>query len=188
MVRRFYKIASFLFFLLPTLVCSQQINHLGVYDGIRSGAVRAFEKDTLGYMWIGTSQGLNRYSGYQFKNYDNFLTSGVVDIISKNGNLFVLGTKGELLQYNYQQDSFTSILNLKDTKFLSFELINHHTIIIGLQQGLIIYDLKSKQSSKVLHSNSKFNRRIRVHKNQIYIALGISQEYSNISFLTRASE
>ena len=121
-------------------------------------------------MWIGTSQGLNRYSGYQFKNYDNFLTSGVVDIISKNGNLFVLGTKGELLQYNYQQDSFTSILNLKDTKFLSFELINHHTIIIGLQQGLIIYDLKSKQSSKVLHSNSKFNRRIRVHKNQIYIA------------------
>ena len=106
MVKRFYKIASLLFFLLPILVCSQQINHLGVYDGIRSGAVRAFEKDTLGYMWIGTSQGLNRYSGYQFKNYDKFLTSGVVDIISKNGNLFILGSKGELLQYNYQQDSF----------------------------------------------------------------------------------
>ena len=170
MIRRFLFLSRFLFFFIPFLIFGQQIKHLGVYDGIRSGAVRAFEKDTLGYMWIGTSQGLNRYSGYQFKNYDNFLTSGVVDIISKNGNLFVLGTKGELLQYNYQQDSFTSILNLKDTKFLSFELINHHTIIIGLQQGLIIYDLKSKQSSKVLHSNSKFNRRIRVHKNQIYIA------------------
>ena len=90
MVRRFYTIASLLFFLLPILVCSQQITHLGVYDGIRSGAVRAFEKDTLGYMWIGTSHGLNRYSGYQFKNYDKFLTSGVVDIISKNGNLFIL--------------------------------------------------------------------------------------------------
>ena len=170
MVRRFYTIASLLFFLLPILVCSQQITHLGVYDGIRSGAVRAFEKDTLGYMWIGTSQGLNRYSGYQFKNYDKFLTSGVVDIISKNGNLFILGTKGELLQYNYQQDSFESILSLKDLKFLSFELINQHTIIIGLRQGLIIYDLKSKNLSKVLHPKSMFNRSIKVHENKIYIA------------------
>ena len=189
MVRRFYKIASFLFFLLPILVCSQQINHLGVYDGIRSGAVRAFEKDTLGYMWIGTSQGLNRYSGYQFKNYDKFLTSGVVDIISKNGNLFILGSKGELLQYNYQQDSFASILNLKDLKFLSFELINDHTIIIGLQQGLIIYDLKSKNLSKVLHPKSMFNRSIKVHENKIYIAstkgINIYNYYQSINELVK---
>ena len=89
MVRRFFYIIALLFFLLPTQVSSQQIKHLGVYDGIRSGAIRAFQKDTLGYMWIGTSQGINRYSGYQFKNYDKFLTSGVVDIISKNGNLFI---------------------------------------------------------------------------------------------------
>ena len=170
MVRRFFYIIALLFFLLPTQVSSQQIKHLGVYDGIRSGAIRAFQKDTLGYMWIGTSQGINRYSGYQFKNYDKFLTSGVVDIISKNGNLFILGSKGELLQYNYQQDSFKSILNLKDLKFLSFELINQHTIIIGLQQGLIIYDLKSKNLSKVLHPNSMFNRRVKVHENKIYIA------------------
>ena len=189
MVRRFYKIASFLFFLLPILVCSQQINHLGVYDGIRSGAVRAFEKDTLGYMWIGTSQGLNRYSGYQFKNYDKFLTSGVVDIVSKNGNLFILGSKGELLQYNYQQDSFASILNLKDLKFLSFELINDHTIIIGLQQGLIIYDLKSKNLSKVLHPKSMFNRSIKVHENKIYIAstkgINIYNYYQSINELVK---
>ena len=136
--RRFFFIFRFLVFFITFSLFGQQIKHLGVYDGIRSGAVRAFEKDSLGYMWIGTSQGLNRYSGYQFKNYDKFLSSGVVDIISKNGNLFILGSKGELLQYNYQQDSFASILNLKDLKFLSFELINDHTIIIGLQQGLIL--------------------------------------------------
>ena len=170
MIRRFLFVSRFLFFFFPIFIFGQQIKHLGIYDGVRSGAVRAFEKDTLGYMWIGTSQGLNRYSGYQFKNYDKFLTSGVVDIISKNGHLFVLGTKGELLQYNYQQDSFTSILNFKDTKFLSFELINYRTIIIGLQQGLLLYDLESKSCSKILHSNSMFNRRIQIHKNQIYIA------------------
>jgi len=170
MMRCFVYLVRFLFFLLPIFVFGQQIKHLGVYDGIRSGAVRAFEKDTLGYMWIGTTQGLNRYSGYQFKNYDKFLTSGVVDIISKKGNLFVLGSKGQLLQYSYPQDTFKEILNYKDLKFLSFGLINQHTIIIGLQQGLLIYDLASKNLSEVLFSNTMFNRKIQVKGNQIYVA------------------
>ena len=170
MMRCFINVVRFLFFFLPILASGQQIKHLGVYDGIRSGAVRAFQKDTLGYMWIGTSQGLNRYSGYEFKNYDKFITNGVIDIISKNGNLFVLGSKGELLQYSYQHDRFKKLLNFKDLKFLSFDLINQHTIIIGLQQGLLIYNLESKNLSKVLFSNTLFNRSIRVNGNKIYVA------------------
>ena len=126
----------------------QQIKHLGAYDGIKSGAVRAFAKDTLGYMWIGTAQGLNRYSGYDFKSYNKYTTNSIVDISSKKGNLFVLGSKGELLQYQYQKDSFKSILNIKNSNFLCFEQINDNIIIIGLQHGLLIYDLKAKKSSR----------------------------------------
>lgn len=170
MRRFFFYIFCFLLFSPLFLIHGQQIKHLGVYDGIRSGAVRAFEKDTLGYMWIGTSQGLNRYSGYQFKNYDKFLTSGVVDIISKNGKLFILGSKGELLEYQYEQDSFRSILNIKSLKFLSFELINDNTLIIGLQQGLLIYDLKSEKLSELLYTKTLFNRRIHVKQNQVFVA------------------
>ena len=170
MMRRFFYIIALLFFLLPSEVYGQQIKHLGAYDGIRSGAVRAFQKDTLGYMWIGTSQGLNRYSGYQFKNYDKFLTSGVVDIINKNGNLFVLSSKGELLQYQYEQDRFKSILNLKYRNFLCFKQINDNTIIIGLKSGLLIYDFKSKKLSKVFYPKTFFNRQIHVKQNKVYVA------------------
>lgn len=170
MRRPFFYIFRFLLFFLPFLIHGQQIKHLGIYDGIRSGAVRAFEKDTLGYMWIGTSQGLNRYSGYGFKNYNKFLTNGVVDIISKNGNLFILGSKGELLQYQYEQDSFKTILNIKPLKFLSFELINETTLVIGLQYGLLIYDLKSEKLSELLYPKTLFNRRIHVKQNQVFVA------------------
>ena len=168
--RRFFFIVRFLVFFIPFSLFGQQIKHLGVYDGISSGAVRAFEKDSLGYMWIGTSQGLNRYSGYQFKNYDKFLSSGVVDIISENGNLFVLGAKGELLKYSYEQDTFKQILALKNVKFLSFKILNSTTIIIGLQKGLLVYDLESKSLSKILHYNAMFNRRIHLKENKIYVA------------------
>ena len=115
--RCFNSVLSILLFFFFSF--GQQIKHLGVYDGIRSGAVRTFEKNTLGYMWIGTSQGLNSYSGYEFKNYNpQAITNGVVDIVSKNEYLFVLGAKGCLLQYLYEQDSFKTVLILKDLNFL----------------------------------------------------------------------
>merc|ERR1712070_575945 len=125
MAKLFFKITCFFYlFSFSVLLYGQQIKHLGVYDGISSGAVRAFQKDTLGYTWIGTSQGLIRYSGYEFKNYNAFLTNGVVGIICQNSKLFVLGTKGTLLEYEYEQDRFKEILNLEGLKFLSFEQIN----------------------------------------------------------------
>lgn len=170
MVKHFIKLVYFLLFFLPVILFGQQIKHLGVDAGISSGAVRAFEKDTLGYVWIGTSQGLIRYSGYKIKNYSTFLTNGVVGIISNRGKLLVLGAKGTLLSYQYEQDRFKKLLNLEGLKFLSFEQINERTLIIGLQKGLLIYDLTTEKLSKVLYSKTRFNRKIHVKKNQIYVA------------------
>lgn len=166
----FFVIARFVLIFLPLSLFGQQIKHLGVYDGFLSGAVRTFEKDTLGYMWIGTSQGLNRYSGSKFKNYNQFLNNGVVDIISKDENLLVLSSTGELFQYLYDQDSFKNILNLKKLNFLCFELINDNTLVIGLQYGLLVYNFKSNKLSKVLYPKITFNRKIHVKNNKIYVA------------------
>ncbi|MFB1039676.1 MAG: hypothetical protein QMC35_04395, partial [Polaribacter sp.] len=163
---------SILFVLIffSSLIHGQQIKHLGVYDGISSGAARAFEKDSLGYMWIGTSQGLNKYSGHEFKRYDTYVSDGVEDIINIAGNIFVLGSKGQLLKYQYEQDNFKSILSLKNFNFLSFELLNDHTLVIGLKSGLLIHDLESNKTSKLRHSKTRFNRKIHVRDSKVYAA------------------
>ena len=36
--------------LSPFLLTGQQISHLGPFEGIGNGAVRAFAKDSMGYM------------------------------------------------------------------------------------------------------------------------------------------
>ena len=36
--------------LSPLLLTGQQISHLGPFEGIGNGAVRAFAKDSMGYM------------------------------------------------------------------------------------------------------------------------------------------
>ncbi len=45
-------------------------DHLSVEDGLVGGAVQAIVEDRQGFMWFGTQQGLNRYDGYSFRNYD----------------------------------------------------------------------------------------------------------------------
>ena len=170
MKNQIYKTILFVLIFSSSLTHGQQIKHLGVYDGISSGAVRAFEKDSLGYMWIGTSQGLNRYSGHEFKTYDAYVSNGVEDIINVAGNIFVLGSKGQLLQYQYKQDNFKSILSLKNLNFLSIEPLNDHTLVIGLESGLLIHDFKSNKTSKLRHPKTRFNREIHLRDSEVYVA------------------
>ena len=170
MKNQIYKTILFVLIFSSSLTHGQQIKHLGVYDGISSGAVRAFQKDSLGYMWIGTSQGLNRYSGYEFKTYDAYVSDGVEDIINIAGNIFVLGSKGQLLQYQYKQDNFKSILSLKNLNFLSIEPLNDHTLVIGLESGLLIHDFKSNKTSKLRHPKTRFNREIHLRDSEVYVA------------------
>ncbi len=40
---------------------------LGIGDGLRSNSVTRLLADSRGYLWIGTSQGLNRYDGHEVK-------------------------------------------------------------------------------------------------------------------------
>ena len=40
---------------------------LGIRDGLRSNSVTSLLADSRGYLWIGTSQGLNRYDGHEVK-------------------------------------------------------------------------------------------------------------------------
>jgi len=46
-----------------------RFNHLGVEDGLSHSLVSAMVEDTLGYIWFGKQDGLNRYDGYNFRTY-----------------------------------------------------------------------------------------------------------------------
>ena len=45
------------------------IINLNVNSGLASNEVTCIVQDNLGFMWFGTTNGLCRYDGYQFKTY-----------------------------------------------------------------------------------------------------------------------
>src|SRR5258705_13815966 len=69
-----------------------------VEDGLVSNPVRCIFQDSKGFMWIATWEGLSKYDGHKFTNYNtaNGLTYNMVNDIyeSPDGKLYLAENNG----------------------------------------------------------------------------------------------
>jgi len=106
-----------------------KFKHLTTDEGLSSNTVSDIIKDSTGYLWIATDDGLNRFDGYNIKIYKpdalnvNSIQSKVIEklYIDKNNN-FWIGTYGAGLSrfdkknetfYSYTANNSASILYIK---------------------------------------------------------------------------
>ena len=53
----------------PSLALDEiRFNRLGVRDGLSSNEISCVLRDRNGFMWFGTTSGLNRFDGYEFRH------------------------------------------------------------------------------------------------------------------------
>jgi len=96
-----------------------------VDNGLSHNSIRSLAQDSTGYIWIGTEYGLNRYNGYEFKQYLHVpedSTSISFPIITSlhvtaNGTLWV-GTVRGICVYNPKRDCFERLPTLDGGKEL----------------------------------------------------------------------
>jgi len=100
---------------LSLRLCGQtyQIERIGTDKGLSQGSVYAMLKDSRGFMWFGTQDGLNRYDGHHFNVYysdtdqPTTLHGGFVNsmIEAPNGDLWI-GTDYGLNLYQRSTNDF----------------------------------------------------------------------------------
>lgn len=96
-------------------VQDRYFRNISVDKGLSQSSVFAIQQDTLGFIWIGTQDGLNRYDSKGFKvyrpikNIKNSLQSYYIRSLftDHKGQLWVGGNQG-ISVYNYNTDSFTN--------------------------------------------------------------------------------
>ena len=107
---------------LLTIICIQclsafaQTQHFYTSDQLSSNQISTICQDKVGYVWIGTEYGLNKYDGYRFTNYlrdkDNpaSISSNTISYLfcDSKGNLWV-GTQKGLDWYDAANDQFRHI-------------------------------------------------------------------------------
>ena len=151
-----------------------EIKHLGTEHGLSSGFVNDFEIDSLGYMWMATNNGLNRYSGYEIRKYslDAIATGGnqIIDLIRHNGDLIAVSRGGFIYKYRYNFDDFILLNDGFERNFISSCLVQNKYIAIGLTNGLLVYDIAKNIFSEIFYSNIRYNRHLVVRNNKLYAA------------------
>ncbi|MEQ8702919.1 MAG: two-component regulator propeller domain-containing protein [Phaeodactylibacter sp.] len=89
------------------------IEHFTPADGLAAEKVISVAQDTMGYIWIGTQDGLHRYDGYELRLYQHdpedslSLSDNIIEkiYVDQSGTLWA-GTWNGLNRYDPRTDSF----------------------------------------------------------------------------------
>lgn len=92
-----------------------QFQQLTMEDGLSNNRVFSIIQDRIGFMWFGTSDGLNRYDGYEFKvfrsdpNDSTSISNNSIETLCEDSNSNIwIGTKdGILNKYNPITERFS---------------------------------------------------------------------------------
>jgi ligand-binding sensor domain-containing protein len=107
-------------FLIPGVASAQTPNYLfyntGEKNGLSSNFVYAILKDSRGFMWAATHNGLNRYDGHHFYPFharqsdSSFVNNSIFDICEdKEGNIWGATGSG-IFRYNVTRNTFRNYI------------------------------------------------------------------------------
>ena len=129
-------------------------------DGLPTNQIYALCQDRKGFLWIGTSNGLVRYDGYDFKKYTHdqankksLSNNAVYKIFEDSFGFLWIGTAGGLNKFNSAKQTFTHYTyNSADQHSLSSDRISaiyedkDRNLWIGTNEGgLNKFDIERQQ-------------------------------------------
>lgn len=119
--------------------------HLGVSDGLSQVCIFSIYQDELGAVWLGTSEGLNRYNGKDVKIFrpsqgNDGLTNNEINKLcgDKNGRIYIR-SGNDLIKFELYKERFTC-LRRNDVRDL---FCKDDTLWVSCKSGIYYYTKES---------------------------------------------
>ena len=111
----------------------QHFEHLSIAQGLSSNDVTALLQDHLGFLWIGTSNGLNRYDGqdvirffHSYHDSNSVAGDDILRLAEINRKYIFIATTHGLSIYNLQTSTFqNSLVQLSSNVSMSGHYISN---------------------------------------------------------------
>ncbi|GAA4888009.1 two-component regulator propeller domain-containing protein [Flaviramulus aquimarinus] len=162
-MRYFY----FLFFFLITNGLNAQTikpvdtlnsNYFGQKQGLLQLNIKGMALDDLGYLWVGTEDGLHKFNGYEFKAYlhnPNDTTSikddHIRSLLFTKDTLWAATNTNGITNFIPSKNTFSNLsLNSKDvnTSYKVLKLGKQH-LLFSVKNNIIIYDRHTKKTKLI---------------------------------------
>lgn len=167
MTRAFKLISFFLICLCAIQAAASDswvtFRHIGLSSGLSHTTVPSITQDSVGYIWMATHDGLNRFDGYSFRIYrhaadetrslaDNVVRQVEVDSV---GTLWIV-TGRALSRYDRQADRFDNytVDGKKDVEFNFVLPIDSSTLAVATSAGIYAFDIAAGSFSPVAMSDA----------------------------------
>jgi len=189
--KTFHIFLLILFFLFPDSHLNSQdvnisFNYLTHSEGLKGSKIYSILRDSLGYIWFGTNEGLCKYNGYNFKTYNitkEIKTNRIAIVralIEDNSGKIWAGTNFGIARYNRKFDSFEFFKIDKekvDSQRLAFTcdfaIDTSKVLWLGLYDKLYKYNKLSEEFEVVdvvgLDSSKTIRKLYFDDKNQLWI-------------------
>ena len=121
--------------------------HLGVSDGLSQVCIFSIYQDELGAVWLGTSEGLNRYNGKDVKIFrpsqgNEGLTNNEINKLcgDKKGRIYIR-SGNDLIKFELYKERFTCLLR-NDVRDL---FCKEDTLWVSCKSGIYYYTAESSE-------------------------------------------
>jgi ligand-binding sensor domain-containing protein/two-component sensor histidine kinase len=148
--------------------------YVKIQRGLSQNSILCLVQDDMGFLWIGTWDGLNRFDGYEFvvykpgisSNFSNISNETVNDLfIDSHGDIWVgtdfglnVFTPSEMIFTAYYQDT-TGGFNYGENRVLSVSEGSRGQIWVGTVNGLYLFNKSTAKFSLLSFPKDRLVRR-----------------------------
>jgi signal transduction histidine kinase len=134
-------------------------------QGLLNNGTTNIITDALGFTWVSTRTGMQRYNGYVLETINPLINKKIIGINSpvyffafKNGLIWISYKQG-VLEYDPYANSFKQIISLPDSGNKDFSLIpfketDKGILCIQYKKGILLYSLQGTLVKKISAENS----------------------------------
>jgi len=131
-----------------------RFEQLGIQEGLSNNTVLAIWQDSLGFLWFGTREGLNKYDGYGFTVYTaelntpGTLSDSYITALAEtpDGSLWIGTRNGGLNRFDLKENTFEQIsltieaISNPELQINTLLVDSKSRLWVGTQHGLVRLD------------------------------------------------
>lgn len=153
----------YLFSFLTAFNCLAQIRvyteNFTAKNGLAQNEVNDFAKDSCGFIWLATENGLSRFDGYSFTNHSISTSQFHCSLnnqykqilIDASNNIYARNSMGQVLVYNQKKQTYTLFPNPSENRgdnymFISKMLKKNGIWFLGADRGAIYITTNNKSN------------------------------------------